>query len=160
MVGVGTGGAVLLLTYVLRTPTEGTAIMGQLPAGLRASCSADTDTSATCSLTDGTVVFYDLFDTATEAHADVANGGEPASNGTPCPPPPAADSSVVCRYAVGAETGVAAFSHTVKPPQRIYQIRWRPDAHPLLRGVITTADTTAQDRESLRSNWTRLAGMH
>jgi tetratricopeptide (TPR) repeat protein len=159
VVSVGIGGAVLLFTYFLRTPTE--AIMGQLPPDLRASCSADTDTSATCSLTDGTVVFYHLFDTATEAHADVTNGSEPASNGTPCPPSaPAADSSVVCRYAVEAETGVAAFSHTVKPPQRIYQVRWSPDAQPLLRGVMTTTDTTAQDWESLRSNWTQLAGMH
>ena len=36
--------------------------------------------------TDGTVVFYRLFDTAAEARADVVNGNELAPNGTPCPP--------------------------------------------------------------------------
>ena len=60
----------------------------------------------------------------------------------------------------GAETGVAAFSQTVKLPEQFYEVRWNPDAHPRLRGVMTTDNTTAQDWESLRSNWTRLAGMH
>ena len=159
-VSVGIGGALLLLTYVLRPPPAGT-IMGQLPADLRASCSADTDISAICRLTDGTVVHYRLFDTATEAHADVVNGDEPTPGSTPCPPSaPAAETSTVCRYEFGAETGVAAFSHTVKDPQRIYAVRWNPDAHPRLRGVMSTENTTVQDWESLRSNWTRLAGMH
>ena len=154
---VGIGGAALLFTYVSRTPPAGTTIMGQLPADPSASCSA-TDTSATCSLTDGTVVFYRLFDTAAEAHADVVKGNEPTPNGCP-PSAPAAGTSVVCRYAVGAETGMAAFSHIVKDPQRIYEVRWSPDAHPRLRGVMSTSNTTAQDWESLQSNWTRLAGM-
>ena len=108
--------------------------MGQLPADLRASCSASTDTSATCRLPDGTVVFYRLFDTATEARADVVNGNELAPNGTPCPPSaaPPAETPVVCSYEVGAETGVAAFSQTVQRPQRFYEVRWNPNAHPRL----------------------------
>jgi WD40 repeat protein len=139
----------------------GATITGQLPADLRPSCSATTDTSATCRLTDGTVVFYHLFDTATEANADVVNGDEPAPNGTPCPPSaPAAETSGVCRYAVGRVTGVAAFSHIVKDPQRFYEVRWSPDAQPRLRGVMSTANTTAQDWENLKSNWTRVTGMH
>jgi hypothetical protein len=156
---VGIGGALLLLIHVLRTPPAGGTILDQLPAELRASCSA-TGTSATCSLPDGTVVFYRLFGTATEARDDVVNGYEPAPNGT-CPPPsaPAAETPVVCNYVVGAETGVAAFSHTVKDPVRVYEVRWSPEAHPLLRGVMTTKNTTAQDWEGLRSKWTRLAGM-
>jgi hypothetical protein len=155
-VSMGIGGALLLLIYLAWTRT----IMGQLPADLRPSCSTTDNTSATCSLPDRTVVFYRLFDTAAEARADVVNGNEPAPNGTPCPPSvPAAETSVVCRYEVGAETGVAAFSHTVKPSQRFYEVCWSPDAHPQLRGVITTENTTAQDWESLQSNWTRLAGM-
>ena len=112
-------------------------------------------------LPDGTVVFYRLFDTATEARADVVNGNELAPNGTPCPPPsaPPAETPVVCSYEAGAETGVAAFSQTVKPPERFYGVRWNPDAHPRLSGAMTTENTTAQDWESLRSNWTRLAEM-
>ena len=164
-VSLGIGGVVLLLTYVSRPPPAGGTIMGQLPADLRASCSATTDTSANCLLTDGTVVFYVFyrqFDTVPEAQADVVNGKEPAPNDTPCPPPsaPAAETSIVCRYAVGAERGVAAFSHTVKEPIRIYEVRWNPEAHSRLRGVMTTEHDTEQDWEELRSNWTRLAGMH
>ena len=70
-VSVCIGGALLLLIHVLRTPP----IMGQLPADLRASCSAK-GTSATCLLPDKTVVFYRLFDTAAAARADVVNGNE------------------------------------------------------------------------------------
>jgi tetratricopeptide (TPR) repeat protein len=154
-------GAVLLFIYVYvsRPPPPEATIMGELPAGLRTSCSPSSDTSATCG-TDGGVVFYRLFDTPTEARADVVNGNELAPNGTPCPPPsaPPAETPVVCSYEAGAETGVAAFSQTVKSPERFYGVRWSPDAHPRLRGAMTT--TTAQDWESLRSNWTRLAGMH
>jgi TIR domain len=158
-VSVGIG-AVLLFIYVYVSgppPPEGT-IMGQLPADLRASCSAYADTAATCRLTDGTVVLYQLFDADLEARKDVVNGNEPAPN---CPPSaPAAEGTVVCRYTAGAETGVAAFSHTVLQSRRVYEVRWIPDAHPRLRGVITTKNTTAQDWESLQSNWTRLAEMH
>jgi TIR domain len=158
-VSVGIG-SVLLFIYVSVSrppPPEGT-IMGELPAGLRASCSPSSDTSATCG-TDGGVVFYRLFDTPTEARAGVVNGNELAPNGTPCPPPsaPPPETPVVCNYEAGAETGVAAFSQTVQPPQRFYGVRWVPDAHPRLRGDMTT--TTAQDWESLRSNWKRLAEM-
>jgi hypothetical protein len=156
VLAVAIGGALLLPTYFFRTP----AIMDQLPADLRASCSA-TGSSAVCRLPDGNVVLYRLFDTAAEARADVMNGNQPAPNGTPCPPPsaPAADTSIVCHYAVGAGTGVAAFSHTVNPPQQSYGVRWIPDAHPQLSGAMTTENTTAQDWESLQSTWTRLAGM-
>ncbi len=157
-VSVGIGGAFVLVTYVPRTTGE--TILGQLPAVLRSSCTGTTDTSAICRLTDGTIVFFHLFDSVTEVRADVMNGNEPAPDGTPCPPStPAAGTSMVCRYAIGAETGVAAFSHMMKDPQRFYECRWSPDAHPLLRGVMSTADTTPQDWESLQSNWTRLAGM-
>ena len=55
---------------------------------------------------------------------------------------------------------MAAFSQTVKPPEQSYGVRWNPHAHPRLRGAMTTDNATAQDWESLRSNWTRLAGMH
>jgi hypothetical protein len=154
-ISVGIGGALLLLIYLLWTRT----IMGQLPADLRPSCSAK-GTSATCSLPGGNVVFYRLFDSAAEARADVVNGNELAPNGTPCPPSAMVESTIVCSYAFGAEKGVAAFSQTVKDPQQFYGVRWNPDAHSRLRGVITTRNTTAQDWESLRSNWTRLAGMH
>lgn len=159
-VSVGIGGAVLLFTYVSRTPPAGGTIMGQLPADPSASCSA-TDTAATCRLTDGTFVFYRLFDTATQANADVVEGKEQAPSGTPCPPSaaPTAGNSVVCPYTIGAETGMAAFTHTVKDTHRFYEVRWIPAAHPRLRGEMTTANTTAQDWESLQSNWTRLAGM-
>jgi hypothetical protein len=147
------GGALLLATYTSWTRT----IMGQLPADLRASCSAYAGTAATCRLPDGTVVLYQLFDTAAEARADVVNGNKPAPN---CPTSaPAPESTIVCRYAVGAETGVAAFSHTVLQSRGVYEVRWTPDANPRLRGVITTTNTTAQDWEILQSNWTRLAGM-
>ena len=160
-VSVGVGGAGLLFAYVSRTPPAGGTIMGLPTADPSASCSA-TDTAATCRLPDGTVVFYRLFDTAPEAHADVVNGNEPAPNGTPCPPSdaPGAETPVVCSYEVDAETGVAAFSHTVKDPLRIYEVRWIPEAHPRLRGQMSTKNDTGQDWERLRSNWTRLAGMH
>jgi hypothetical protein len=159
-VSVGIGAVLLFIyVYVSRPPSPEATIMGELPADLRRSCSASTDTSATCR-TDGTVVFYRLFETATEARADVVNARELAPHGTPCPPSsaPPAETPVVCRYDAGAETGVAAFSQTVQPPVRLYGVRWVPNAHPRLRGDMTT--TTAQDWESLRSNWKRLAEMN
>jgi hypothetical protein len=156
------GGALLLLIYFPRTPPAGGTIMGELPADLRTSCKATTETSAICHLTNGTVVFYRLFDTPTEAKADVVYGNEPAPSGAPCPPSaaPAAGDSVVCPYVVDAETGTAAFSHTVKDVQRFYEVRWSPDAEPRLRGVMSTTNTTPQDWESLLATWKRLAGMH
>jgi len=154
------GGALLLFTYVSRPPSPEATIMGELPADLRASCSATTDTSATCRMTDGTVVLYNLYGTATEAHADVVNENEQAPTGTPCPPSAPPAETVVCSYEVSAETGVAAFTQTVLAPKRFYGVRWNPATHPRLRGAMTTDNTTAQDWESLRSNWTRLAGMH
>ena len=153
-VSVGIGGTLLVLTYVLWTPP----IMDQLPADLRPSCRAK-GTSATCRLPDGNVVSYRLFASAAEARADVVNGNELAPNGTPCPPSALVENPIVCSYAFGAETGVAAFSQTVKPPERFYGVRWNPGAHPHLSGAMYTKNTTAQDWESLQSNWTRLAGM-
>jgi len=152
-VSVAIGGALLLIIYV-RTPP----IMDQLPADLRGSCSPYADTAATCSLPDGTWVLYQLFGTDLEARKDVVKGKEPESN---CPTSaPAAETQVVCSYTVGAETGVAAFSHTVLQSRRVYEVRWIPGSHPRLRGLITTTNTTAQDWESLQSNWKRLAEMH
>jgi hypothetical protein len=153
-VSVGIGGTLLVLTYVLWTPP----IMDQLPADLRASCRAK-GTSATCRLPDGNVVSYRLFASAAEARADVVNGNELAPIGTPCPPSALVESPIVCSYTSGAETGVAAFSQTVKPPEQFYGVRWNPDAHPQLSGAMFTKNATAQDWESLQSNWTRLAGM-
>jgi TIR domain len=155
-VSVGISGALLLVIYISWTPT----IMGQLPADLRASCSAPTNTSAICRLPDGNVVSYRLFASAAEARADVVNGNELAPNGTPCPPSALVESPIVCSYGFGAKTGVAAFSQTVKPPERFYGVRWNPAAHPQLSGAMTTKNTTEQDWESLRSNWTRLAAMN
>jgi TIR domain len=157
-VSVGIGAVLLFIYYVSRpTPPEAT-IMGELPADLRPSCLPSTDTSATCR-TNGTTVLYRLFDSAAEARADVVNGNKLAPNGTPCPPPALVENPIVCRYAFGAETGVAAFSQTVKPPEQFYWVRWNPDAHPQLSGAMFTKNATAQDWESLQSNWTRLAGM-
>jgi tetratricopeptide (TPR) repeat protein len=155
-VSVGIGGALLLLIWLVRPQT----IMGQLPADVRSSCSTTDNASATCNLPDRTVVFYRLFDTASEARAYVVNGGELAPDGTPCPPSsaPPAETPVVCSYEAGAETGVAAFSQTVKAPLGFYDVRWNPGAHSRLLGVMTTKNT-AQGWERLRSNWTRLAEM-
>jgi hypothetical protein len=155
-VSVAIGGAFMLLTYLSRT------ILGQLPADLRASCTATGTSSATCWLADGTVVFYQLFATDAVAHADVVNGDEQAPAGTPCPPSaaPAAETPVVCRYESGGETGVAAFRRTVKDPRRFYEVRWSPESNPRLRGSMSTEHATEQDWEKLRSNWTELAGMH
>ena len=116
--------------------------------------------AATCRLTDGTFVFYRLFDTATQANADVVEGKEQAPSGTPCPPSaaPTAGNPGRLPYTIGAETGMAAFTHTVKDTHRFYEVAGFA-AHPRLRGEMMTANTTAQDWESLQSNWTRLAGM-
>ena len=74
--------------------------MGQLPADLRASCSAYADTAATCRLTDGTYVLYQLFGTDLEARKDVVNGNEPEPKAARRPPlPPGARSSAVMRSA-------------------------------------------------------------
>jgi Caspase domain len=157
---LGIGGVLVLVAYLqMARPTEAT-ILGRLPNELRASCTANADESATCHLTDGTIVFFRLFGTVDEAYADVVNGYETAPDGDPCPPsPPSAGAPVVCRYAVGAEKGVAMFSYTVKDPERFYLSRWSPDAMPLLRGEMSTAHADPQDWATLEANWTRLAGM-
>ena len=158
-VSVGIGAVLLFIyVYVSRPPSPEATIMGELPADLRASCRAN-GTSATCRLPDGNVVSYRLFASAAEARADVVNGNELAPNGTPCPPSAAPAETVVCSYKAGVGTGVAASSQTVKPPLRFYEVRWNPAAHPRLRGVMSTDNTTPQGWASLRSNWTRLAEM-
>jgi hypothetical protein len=134
-------------------------IMSHLPNDLRPTCTATADESAVCHLSDGTVVFFRLFDTVDAARADAVDGNETAPDGDPCPPPnPPADTAVTCRYAVGAENGVALFSYTAKGSHRFYLSRWSPDAEPL-RGEMSSADANAQDWATLQANWTRLAGM-
>jgi hypothetical protein len=159
IVGMGIGGVVVLVAYLISArPVEAT-IMSHLPNDLRASCTADADQHATCHLTDGTVVFFRLFDTAAEANADVINGHEMAPDSNPCPPPaPSVNTSVVCRYSVGPEKGLAMFSYTAKDPQRFYTSRWVPEAEPLLRGEMSTTNANPQDWTTLEANWTRLAG--
>ena len=155
-VSVGIGGALLLLIYVLRTPP----IMGQLPADLRASCSAK-GTSATCrsARRDRRLlppVRYGRSSPCGRRERERA-GTERHSLSAIRP----RRDPIVCSYAVGAETGVAAFSQTVKPPEQFYGVRWNPAAHPQAeRRDVYDSNATAQDWESLRSNWTRLAGMH
>jgi hypothetical protein len=119
------------------------------------SCPTHTDKTATCHLTDGTVVFFRLFDTAAEAKADVINGGEIAPASGPCPPSALpVNTSVVCRYALGREKGLAMFSYTVKDADHYYLSRWVPDAEPLLRGEMSTKNA---DWTTLEKNWSGLA---
>jgi len=157
---VGIGGVVVLVAYLMSARLVEATILGHLPNNLRASSTASADKSATCHLADGTVVFYRLFDTAAEAAANVVDENATAPAGDSCPPStPSADTSVVCRYAVGSETGVVMFSNTVKPPHSFYISRWIADAEPLLRGEMSTANANPEDWTTLQANWTRLAGM-
>lgn len=150
---VGIGGVVVLVAYLI-SAREAT-IMSHLPNDLRASCTATADQHAKCHLTDGTVVFFHLYDTVAEANADVVNGHEMTPSSLPCPPSaPSVNTSVVCRYSVGPEKGLAMFSYTAKDPQRFYSSRWVPDAEPLLQGEMSTTN----DWNTLEANWTRLAG--
>jgi hypothetical protein len=153
---VGIGGVVVLVAYLMSARP---AIMDHLPNDLRASCTAPTDESATCHLTDGTVVFFRLFDTAAEAKADVVNGYQIASESRPCPPSDlSVNTSVVCRYAVGPEKGLAMFGYTAKGDHRYYVSRWVPAAEPRLRGQMSTKNANPVDWTALEANWTRLAG--
>ena len=143
----------VLISYLRSArPVEAT-IMNHLPANLRASCAA-TDRAATCPLKDGTVVFYRLFDTVTEAKENVTDGQQVEPNSNPCPPPtpPPVNTSVVCRYAVGPERGLAMFSYTAKDAHRIYIARWVPDAEPRLRGEMSTENASQMDWETLEEN--------
>ena len=153
------GGVVVLIAYLRSArPVEAT-IMSHLPDDLRASCTATSDHSATCSLADHTVVFYSLFDTVDEARTNVVAQDEIAPDGDPCPPAaPAVGTSVVCRYSVGAEKGLVRFSYTAKGGQSFYLARWSPDAEPL-QGEMSTKEADPQDWKTLRENWKGLAGM-
>jgi len=165
---VGIGGVAVLVAYLMwARPVEAT-IMGHLPNDLRASCTATSDKTATCHLIDRTVVFFRLFDTVAEANADVINGRPIAPTSDPCPPSaPGAgggssgqlsvNGSVVCRYAVGPEKGLAMFSYTAKDAHRYYESRWVPDAEPLLRGEMSSENANPLDWTTLKTNWTRLA---
>jgi hypothetical protein len=154
-VGIG-GVAVLVAHFMLARPVA--TIMGHLPNDLRASCAATTDKAAICHLNDGTVVFFRLFDTATEAKTAVMNGQEIAPASQPCPPSaPSVNTSVVCRYTVGPEKGLAMFGYTAKDVHRYYVSRWVPDAEPLLRGEMSTENANPLDWTTLETNWTRLA---
>jgi hypothetical protein len=152
---VGIGGVVVLVAYLM---SAGPAIMDHLPNDLRARCAATTEESATCNLTDGTVVFFRLFDTVAEANADVINGYGIAPDSDPCPPSDlSVNASVVCRYAVGPEKGLAMFGYTAKDAHRYYVSRWVPAAEPRLRGQMSTQNANPEDWTTLEANWTRLA---
>ena len=159
-VAVVIGGVVLLAAYLLLARPAEPTVMAHLPRDLRATCTANADTSATCHLPNGTVVFYSLFDTTAEADADVVDENAMIPSGDPCPPySPSAETPIVCRYSVGAETGVVMFSYTAKPPHYFYLCRWIADAEPLLRGEMSTMNADPQDWTNLQADWTRLAGM-
>jgi hypothetical protein len=160
-------GIVILLVYLLSSRPDEPAIVAHLPSDLRTTCTAE-DKSATCHLADRTVVFYRLFGTAAEAKADVANGQPMAPAGDACPPaaPGADDGSgerssvtvaVVCRYAAGAQKGLAMFGYTAKDTSRLYVSRWVADAEPLLRGEMSTEHANPLDWTTLTTNWARLA---
>jgi hypothetical protein len=152
------GGLMVLISYLTSARPVETTIMSSLPDDLRARCTA-ADKAATCHLKDGTVVFYRLFDTVTEAKEEVSIGQpiEPISH--PCPPrdPPAVvNTSVVCWYAVGTDKGLAMFGYIGKGTQSYFISRWVPNAEPLLRGEMSTKNAELQDWTTLRANWTRL----
>jgi len=104
------------------------------------------------------VVFYRLFDTAKDAQANVTNGREIAPDNSCLASAPPVNTSLVCRYAVGPETGLAMFSYTAKDTRSYYESRWVPDAEPLLRGEMTTTNANPTDWTTLETNWNQLAG--
>jgi hypothetical protein len=155
-VGVG---IVVIVVIVVAFLVSAPAIMGHLPDDLRGSCRSSADKAATCRLADGTVVFFRLFDSAAEAKADVTNGAQIASADQPCPPSALpANTSVVCRYGVGPETGIAMFGYTAKDDRRFFVARWVADAEPLLRGEMSTERADPVDWTALKDNWNHLAG--
>ena len=147
----------VLISYLRSAKPLEATIMNHLPDDLRASCAA-TDKAATCHLKDGTVVFYRLFDTVTEAKEDVSNGQQIEPDSHTCPPsaPPPVNTPVVCRYAVGPEKGLAMFSYAARDARRTYISRWVTDAEPLLRGEMSTKNANPLDWTTLEANWTRL----
>jgi TIR domain len=156
---VGIAGVMVLVAYLMSARRVEATIVGHLPKDLRASCTATTDKSATCHLTDGTVVFFRLFDTASQAQADVVNGYQIASDSDPCPPSAPPVNTSVCRYVVEPENekGLAMFSYTAKDANRYYVSRWVSNAEPLLRGEMSTKSASPLDWTTLEANWTRLA---
>ena len=158
MTTVGVGGLAVLVALLMSVRREDATIMRHLPNDLLTSCTATTDKSATCHLTDGTVVFFRLFDTATQAITDVMNGQQIAPDNQPCPPSaPPDDTPIVCRYAVGPKKGLAMFGYTAKDVQRYYVSRWVSDAEPRLRGEMSTENADPLDWTVLEANWNRLA---
>ena len=154
------GCVALLVAYLVSTRAMEAQIMGHLPVNLRASCTATNSESATCQLTDGTVVFFRMFDTAAQADADVVGRNEVVTDGSPCPPSaPSAGASVTCRYTVGGQSGVATFGYTAKGSIHSFWCRWIGDAEPSLRGEMSTANVNPQDWATLQANWNQLAGM-
>jgi len=156
MTAVSIGVVVAVFAWINAARPE---IMNHLPSDLRAGCENATDEAATCRLTDGTVVFFRLFDTAAAAEADVVNGYRMASDGSPCPPSAlSVNAPVVCRYSVGSGTGVAMFAHTAKDTHSYYVSRWVSGAEPLLRAQMSTEGADPVDWRTLEANWNRLAG--
>jgi hypothetical protein len=149
------GGLVVLIFYLGSARPFEEAIMSRLPDDLRASCTATGDKTATCHLKDGTVVFYNLFDTVTRAKEEVSNGQQIEPDGYRCPPdaPPPANTSVVCQYAFGPEKVLAMFSYLTKGTHAYYLARWVPDAEPRLRGEMSTKTANPQDWTTLVTNW-------
>ena len=70
---VSVGVVVAVFAFINASRPE---IMNHLPSDLRAGCENATDEAATCRLTDGTYVFFRLFDTAAAAEADVVSVAE------------------------------------------------------------------------------------
>ncbi|MEV0803214.1 toll/interleukin-1 receptor domain-containing protein [Kribbella sp. NPDC050281] len=151
------GGLVVLISYLRSAMSVEATIMSHVPDDLRASCTA-TDKRATCHMKDGTVVFYVLFDTVTEAKEFVRNEQQIQPDSQPCPPhaPPPVNTSVVCQYAVGPDKGLAMFSYTAKGTHDYYLSRWVSDAEPLLLGEMSTENANPLDWTTFESNWTWL----
>jgi len=152
------GGVVVLVSYLTGARPGGATILSHLPSDLRASCAADTDTTATCHLHDGTVVFYRLYPTVREAEEDVSDGESIEQIDGHCPPfvrPTADNRSDLCWYTVGSEKGLARFGYTAEGDQTFYSSRWVPDGEPL-RGEMSTTDAALQDWTTLQANWSQL----
>jgi hypothetical protein len=156
---LGIAGVMVVVGYLFSARRIEATITGHLPNDLRTSCTAAGDKAATCHLTDGTVVFFRLFDTAGEAQADVLTGYQVPQGNEPCPPPAPPANTSVCRYAVEPENekGLAMFGYTAKGTNMYYVSRWVADAEPLLRGEMSTKSATALDWANLKENWTQLA---
>jgi hypothetical protein len=149
-------GIVVVLAFYLRSSTN--PLTSQIPRELRSSCTHDSKTSAICQLDADTSAKYDLFDTADHARAYVQAGVAP--NGDPCPltTPPSGIPSAACKYTSGTQRGVAKFSYINNHGSPFYSATWNPDGK-RVTGFIYSMNANAQDWESLRNNWARLASM-